>query len=407
MHLQIDLLGGMAGDMFIAAALDAWPELADDTVAGIRSAGVSPDWDIAVLEFADDVFRGRRFLIGEPAGHDATHRHHRYEDIVKRLQGSRLDASVRDRAIAILELLGSAEAAVHGVDLAKVTFHEVGAWDSIGDVVGAAFLIEAIAPQSWSVGPIPLGGGRVDSAHGPLPLPAPAAALLLKGFALIDDGIAGERVTPTGAAILRHLADELGMPPPSNRAPMALSRVGTGFGTRKLPGISNIVRLLAFEYATHARIDDQVGVIKFEIDDQTAEDLAMGLDSLRESPGVLDVLQMPALGKKGRMVVHVQVLCRPRALQDVIDACFCQTTTLGLRWEVMARAKLDRDVVRSRTGGDTNDDPVPVKLARRPDGTRTAKAESESLRGQGGYLRREAIRGDAERSVLASEKPDD
>ncbi len=406
MHLQLDLLGGMAGDMFIAAALDAWPELGDATIASIRSAGVSTDWDISVADFADDVFSGRRFLIREPDSHDAMH-HHRYADIVKRLQSSGLGANVRDRAVAILELLGSAEAAVHGVDLAEVTFHEVGAWDSVGDVVGAAFVIESIAPASWSVGPIPLGGGRVDSAHGPLPVPAPAAALLLRGFTLIDDGIPGERVTPTGAAILRHLAEDLGMPPPSNPTPMALRRVGTGFGTRKLAGISNIFRLMAFEYATHARIDDQVGVINFEIDDQTAEDLALGLDSLRDSSGVLDVLQMPGLGKKGRMIVHVQVLCQPRALRDVIDACFLQTTTLGLRWGVAARATLERDIVRNQTGKNMDDEALPVKLARRPDGTLSAKTESDSLRGYGGYVRREELRSGAERSALTTGSPDD
>ncbi len=395
MHLQLDTLGGIAGDMFIAAILDAWPEYTDDTLASIRSAGISTDWQISVPEFQDGVFRGKRFLISEPRRSNPSH-HHRYEDIVDRLCRSPLDSSVCKRAIEILELLAEAEADVHGVAIKDVTFHELGAWDSIGDVVGAAYLIETIAPASWSLGPVPIGGGRIETAHGPMPVPAPATARLLQGFTMIDDGIQGERVTPTGAAILRYLAQKLGMPQSMHPMPIKLCRVGTGFGTRTLPGISNICRVLAFECATDARIDDQIGVINFEIDDQTAEDLALGIDALRDSDGVLDVLQMPAVGKKGRMIFHVQVLCRLDVLDQIIDICFLQTTTIGLRWRVTARAILERDVVHSRTDSGS----VAVKRVIRPDGTLSAKADADSMRERGGFAKRKKSRSIAEQTAL-------
>jgi uncharacterized protein (DUF111 family) len=305
--------------------------------------------------------------------------------------------------VAIFELLAQAEAEVHGVVLDDVTFHELGAWDSVADIVGAAYLVETLDPASWSVGPIPLGGGRVATAHGAMPVPAPATSILLRDFTLIDDGIQGERVTPTGAAILRYLRVVFGPPSQSRLQPMKIKRSGMGFGTRVLPGISNVLRILAFDESAGDRIDDWVGMIHFEIDDQTAEDLAVGIDSLRIREGVLDVLQMPAVGKKGRMVFHVQVLCRQDALRDVIDACFMETTTIGLRWTMTARAKLDRMVTAVDSGGHT----VAVKIATRPDGQKAAKTDVEDIKGPGGHTGRQQRRARAEDLALQQPAPDD
>ena len=139
------------------------------------------------------------------------------------------------RAIAIFAVLAEAEGRVHGIAPAEVSFHEVGAWDSIMDIVAAAALIEDIGAAGWSTTPVPLGSGRVRSAHGDLPVPTPATALLLEGLEVFDDGRPGERVTPTGAAILRHLMPGQGLP----RRRLRLGRVGHGFGTKRFAGISN------------------------------------------------------------------------------------------------------------------------------------------------------------------------
>jgi uncharacterized protein (DUF111 family) len=229
-----------------------------------------------------------------------------------------------------------------------------------------------------------------------MPVPAPATARLLRDFILIDDGIGGERVTPTGAAILAYLRKELGTPSHGSNQPLRLRHVGTGFGTRTLPGISNVLRILLFDDVASSRADDRIGVIVFEVDDQTAEDLATGIDALRAHEGVLDVLHMPAIGKKGRMAFHVQVLCRHEALDAVIEACFDQTTTIGLRWHISARARLARETVFV----DTDVDPVRVKLAKRPDGRTTAKADADDLREGGGRRERQGKRRLAERRAL-------
>jgi hypothetical protein len=152
-----------------------------------------------------------------------------------------------------------------------------------------------------------------------------------------------------------------------------------------------------FDEAAAARSDDRIGIITFEIDDQTAEDLAVGMDALRTSEGVLDVLQIPAVGKKGRMVCQVQVLCRPDVLDDVIDGCFTQTTTIGLRWNMTARAKLARKMATVEDG----QRPVSVKLADRPDGRSSAKADVESLRACSGEPARRQRRKKAEQKAIA------
>ena len=203
-HLHLDPLGGMAGDMFLAALLDAHPEHAEDTFAAMRAAGLPDSWQARLLRHDDGVLSGRRVAIegpgdevGAPPGH--------FRDIRANLGAAPLRPAVRERAIAIFTELAEAEAAVHGVPVDEVHFHEIADWDSVADIVGASWLIEALAPATWSVGVLPVGSGRIRTRHGPLTVPAPAAAYLLAGFAMHDDGVAGERVTPTGAAILRQL----------------------------------------------------------------------------------------------------------------------------------------------------------------------------------------------------------
>jgi uncharacterized protein (TIGR00299 family) protein len=395
-HIQLDALGGIAGDMFIASILDAWPELLDDTIAAIRAAGENLGIvDVSLTDHRDDVFSGRRFANLEPVDSELE-QHRTLEDIESILRESSLDSESAGRAISIFRILADAESEVHGVAPEEIHFHEVGAKDSIADIVGAAFLIGKLHLCSWSIGPIPTGSGRIRTMHGPMPVPAPATARLLRGFRMLDDGIAGERVTPTGAAILSYLRQELGDPVTEFPIAMKLERNGIGFGTSTLPGISNILRTIFYEELSEALICDRVGIIQFEIDDQTAEDLAVAIDSLRADENVLDVLQMPAFGKKGRMVFHLQVLCRSIAVDNVIRLCLQQTTTLGVRWTVSQRTTLNRETVVT---GD-NPDSVSVKIARRPDGTVSAKSEIEDIRDSGNHGQRQMRRREAEERAL-------
>ena len=417
MHVQIDPVGGMAGDMFVASMLDAFPALEAAVQTAVRAAGLPIRFRCELVPHADHALTGKRFLVMEsdrphhhphhperPHAHDHAHPHaddhphpkphdhapdhdhgHRpFADIRAGLIAAPLDPGARDHALAIFTLLAAAEAQVHGATTDTVSFHELGEWDSIADIVAAAAIVHALGPATWSLGPLPLGSGFVKSAHGLLPVPAPATTLLLRGLAVRDDGIGGERVTPTGAAIARHLLSLPGKPPRERR----LLGAGLGFGTRLLPGISNCVRVLAFDAAAaEVPHDDRVTSIEFEIDDQTPEDLAIGLDHLRAHPPVLDVVQTPGFGKKGRVVISVRVLCRSAAEDEVAALCFLETTTLGLRLIEVRRHTLSRSSATVDVGGRT----VDRKRADRGSHS-TTKVEAESLRDVAGHEARERLR---------------
>lgn len=364
-HIHLDVVGGIAGDMFIATLLDAYPDLIEGTVAAVRSAGVPDDWTVG-LESADEGLVGSRMRIDPPR--DVESDHHDYASIESSIHAAALEPRVRDRALDILRLIADAEAEIHGMTVENVVLHEVGAIDSVADVVGAAYLIEELSPATWSISALPVGGGFVDTDHGRLPVPAPATQLLLNGFPFVDDGIGGERITPTGAAILRYLE-------PSFRLPDGVfhsAETGHGFGTRELPGVANVLRARGYVAAHRASSDEQVAVIEFMVDDQTPEDLAVGLDILRDQSGVLEVLQTAVVAKKGRMGFSILVLAEPASLEQTVQACFEQTTTIGLRYRYEERMVLPRTELSGVAD-------VSLKVVDRPGGGETAKAEMDDV----------------------------
>jgi hypothetical protein len=390
-RIHLDAVGGVAGDMFVAAMLDAHPGEADGTVAAIRAAGLPQSINLRVLPHDDHILTGTCFDVTLPAK-NSSDSHTPFRALRARLAESDMLTGTRERAQDIFARLAVAEGAVHGVDPEDVTFHEVGAWDSIADIVGAAHLIEQSGAARWSVSSLPMGSGKVKSAHGDLPLPAPAVVELLKGFTLHDDGRKGERITPTGAAILAHL----GPTQDAAHGPERLAESGTGFGIKIFPGISNVLRVLVFESLASGLAEDQVAVLRFEIDDQSAEDLAVGLGNIRAHDGVFDVLQTPAFGKKGRMVAQIQILTHPDAREAVTAACFNETTTLGLRWELSRRAILARE-----QAGD-------VKLVTRPSGIMTAKAEMDQMAiSDSGHAGRMAQKRQSEDTALEEKNKND
>jgi uncharacterized protein (TIGR00299 family) protein len=387
-HIHLDPVGGIAGDMFVAALVDAFPQHRAGMLKAVRKAGVPASVTCRVAAHRDHALTGKRFIVDD----SRAKRHHASYLEIRGMLARRLPATgVLGYAAAVYLELAEAEAKVHGIDYRKVTFHELGGWDSVADIVAAAYLIYAIGLATWSVGPLPLGAGRVKSAHGPLPVPAPATALLLKGFTTFDDGIPGERVTPTGAAILKTLdCDPLGL----GREPRRLTGTGIGFGARKQPGISNVLRALVFDDGKPAFrpwLAGRIAKIEFEVDDQTPEDLAVGLDHLRAAKGVLDVVQWPVFGKKNRMAIHVQVLCGEAYRDEVVAECFRETTTIGLRVTAMDRPTLMRELTRFGAAG--------VKRVRRPGGAITAKADVDLVSGVQGASERDAARRAAVKSI--------
>ncbi|MBF2760676.1 MAG: LarC family nickel insertion protein [Ectothiorhodospiraceae bacterium AqS1] len=422
MHIQIDPLGGIAGDMFAAAVLDAWPDREAALIEALVGSGLGEIFGFAVarIDHADHALTGSRFEVKETKHghshqypherehshdaqseghhhshhHDHRHSHHRYREIRDRLRQADLEANTKDRALDILSRLAVAESNVHGIRIEEVAFHEVGAFDSVADIVSAAWLIEHLN-AIWSCAALPIGSGRVQSAHGLLPIPAPATVELLKGMPVVQDTRLGERITPTGAAIVAHLAPDFSPLP----APMRLLRSGIGFGSATLPGMSNILRLLAFapldenEGEARSQGHERIAVHEFELDDQSGEAIALALERLRAIEGVLDVSCHPMQGKKGRISIHIRLLSRLDALEDALAGCFEQTTTLGVRWHEVNRRIL------ARTPGevDVADRSIRIKKAIRPGGISTVKAEIDDLAAApGGHAGREALRREVE-----------
>ena len=417
MQIHFDPLGGWSGDMFAAAMLDAFPDLWPAVERAIEALELGPEARCTLVPHRDQALTGRRFQVAaelshapdhhhDHGGHDhergnaASHGHRAWTEIRGLIERSGLDRAVKDHAVAIFGLLAEAEAEVHGVPVEAVTFHEVGAVDSIVDIVAAAQLIAGCRADGWTSAALPLGSGRVRTQHGLLLVPAPATALLLRGLPTIDDGIPGERVTPTGAAIARYL---LGEAPPLRGAPRRLLAAGTGFGSRHLPGVSNCLRVLAFEPLETSQpgpgfAHRELCVIAFEVDDLSAEDLAHGLDHIRAMAGIHDVIQSVAFGKKGRMATQVQVLAAPEALESAIAACFTETTTIGLRYHTVRGAVLPRAAAEASLG----DRRLRVKTVQRPGGCSTAKAEAADVAAEPGHAARVALRRKAEAAVLAT-----
>jgi len=398
-HIHLDVLGGIAGDMFIAAMIDARPDLLAPCIAAIRSAGLPDTWIVEAQAATDKGMTGHRMRIESdtPQQPAQGHSHHHYSDIRRTLEGSGLAKPVLARALDLVHLIAVTEAQVHGVDVENVALHEVGDLDSLCDMVGAAFLIETLSPCTWSTSPLPVGGGFIQAAHGRMPVPAPATQLLLEGFGFVDDGVPGERITPTGAAILKYLNPSSGLP----EGRFVSTGTGQGFGTRQLEGMANMLRVRCYEAGMSSRMQtEQVAVLEFVIDDQTPEDLAIGLDTVRAHDHVLEVLQIPAMAKKGRMGHVIQVIVAPDGRELVAEICFRETTTLGMRWRMENRSMLRRSATQSSSG-------IGLKSAIRPDGTLSTKAEADDIaNAASGHYEREQLRRSAEAEATSKDQDD-
>lgn len=447
LHLHLDPLGGAAGDMFVAALLDAFPHLTARVMAdcaavlpaeaGLARLDTGMSGGMAVKRFGLDTGASDAGAQDHPHGHDHaqaeahghghthdhghehghghdgahhphhahgpaeghdhghshahahahahghshSHSHHHSHDTTYRALRARIEEAplapgTAAEACAILHRIALAEAAAHDLPVEEVHFHELADWDSLMDVTAAGSIAAALEGATWSVAPLPLGAGLVKTAHGMLPVPAPATAKILEGYDWIDDGVAGERVTPTGAAIIAHLtAGAHGSRPPGR-----LTTSGMGAGTRTLPDRPNVLRVTAFETtapaitvpgSTGGPDSDRVVQLACDLDDMTGEEIGWAVEALRALPGVVDLTLLQAQGKKSRPVTRMEVLLSPRAEADVSREIFDRTSTLGLRRTEVTRLILPRDAGVAPDGARR-------KTAPRPSGA-TTKAESDDL----------------------------
>jgi uncharacterized protein (TIGR00299 family) protein len=277
------------------------------------------------------------------------------------------------------QLLGEAEAAIHSIPVESVYFHEVGAVDTIVDIVCAAAGCQALGVARWLSSPLNVGSGTVVCQHGTLPVPAPATLALLSDAPVYAAGKPMERVTPTGAAVLRML-DVCYEPLP----PMRILATGYGAGGRETPGEPNLLRLLVGETAEEAAESasensaaaEPIAVIETVIDDSNPQVLAYVSDLLLGA-GAWDVYRAAVQMKKGRTGVQLTVLCRPNLLPRLRDLLFRETTTIGLRWRLENKLSLEREFLKVQTAWGE----VRIKIARWPSGAvANASPEYEDCR---------------------------
>lgn len=288
-------------------------------------------------------------------GHDHSHHGRGFSEIKHIIESCGLSANVKARAIAIFTRLGEAEAKIHGKSIEEIHFHEVGAVDSIVDIVGACIGLELLGIDRVYASPIPTFTGMVEMAHGKFPLPAPATAEILKNTPWRTLGIEGEIVTPTGAAIIKEFAEEFGPMP-------AMSIESTGYGSGKKDfGIPNVLRMMVGEsseiYSTET---GEVALVETNIDDLSPQVYEVVMERLFAA-GALDVYLTPIQMKKNRPATLLSVICEPANTEAVSNIIFEETSTIGVRIDIRKRMCLPRKIVTI----DTEYGPIHVKLALR------------------------------------------
>jgi hypothetical protein len=297
-----------------------------------------------------------------PHEHPEAHAHTAHRSlsaILEIIRSAQLTDSVKQRAIHAFQLLGEAEAAIHSVPVEEVHFHEVGAVDTIVDIVCAAAGAEALGVERWIASPLNVGSGTVVCQHGTLPVPAPATLALLGDAPVYAAGPPMERITPTGAVVLRMLNVQYAKLPP-----MRILKAGYGAGGRETSGQPNLLRLLVGEEeAAETTATQAIAVIETVIDDSNPQVLAYVSERLLEA-GAWDVYRVAVQMKKGRTGVQLTVLCRPDLVAALQDLLFRETTTIGLRWRLENKVALARDFFELETAWGK----VRIKIARWPNG---------------------------------------
>jgi pyridinium-3,5-bisthiocarboxylic acid mononucleotide nickel chelatase len=380
--LYFDCFSGISGDMTLGALIDAGLPL-DDLIRALGSLALG-DVELRAEKVLRTGVSATKFsvhegpLSPEPGTQNPTakpHPHRHLPKIFKMIDGSSLSAEGRERAKAMFQRLGEAEAAIHQMPVEKVHLHEVGALDSIIDIVGTVFAMDWAGADRIVCSPLNVGGGMVSSAHGMFPVPAPATVKLLGKTPVYSGAVQKELVTPTGALIATTYASSFG-PIPA----MAVERVGYGAGDRDDPVTPNVLRVLIGEEAAlgSPKRDeregggDRVTVIECEIDDMNPQIFGLVMDRLYTA-GALEVFYIPVQMKKNRPGTLLTVVAPPALRTTMTDLIFRETTTIGLRHYDVDRECLERTIVPVETPIGT----VRVKVASRDGRVLNATPEFE------------------------------
>lgn len=328
----LDCFSGISGDMFLGSLLDAgvpFDELKE-------RLGTLPlhGYRIEIKREARSQIFGTRFLVTMEGG---GHEHRGLKAIREIIARGDLSESVKEKSMLIFESLARVEGKIHNQQPEDVLFHEVGAVDSIIDIVGTMYALEYLDVKTVFASHLPLGSGFTGSAHGKIPVPAPATVALLKGVPLFDSGVPHEMVTPTGAALVKGLTCSFGPMPP-----MVVQKIGYGVGSRDLPDRPNLLRILIGQQSTESL--DTVVVLETNVDDGTPEGLGYLMDRLFDA-GALDVVFLPVQMKKNRPGVQIQVIGRPDQRDRLVEIMIRESATLGVRFRYSQRRVLPRSLV--------------------------------------------------------------
>ena len=359
----LDCSSGVSGDMFLGALLDAGLP-AERLRAELRKIPLG-DYEFKQSRVLRAGLAGTRVEIVVPEKQPERH----LRDIEQLIEGSALTKTAKERAIEVFGRIAEAEGKLHDKPAAKVHFHEVGAVDAIIDVAGACAGLELLEVSELVSSPLNVGGGRVEAAHGSLPVPAPATAELLRDIPIYSSGVDAELVTPTGAALVATLARSFGPLPP-----MKVERIGYGAGARDLRGHPNLLRLflgqrielgsresgVGGEAANSDAGEEIVSVLEANVDDMSPQ-LYGYLVERALAAGALDVTCSSIQMKKNRPGLEVSILCPPERSEALAQLLFDETTTIGLRIYEARRKVLDRELVTVETRYGA----VRVKVARR------------------------------------------
>lgn len=359
----LDCPSGISGDMTLGVLIDAGVSL-PAIQEGIDSLGL-PSCRLVAAEVKRKGFRATKVSVEHEPEHAHRHLHH----ITDMIDASSLTAAQKDLAKRIFTRLGEAEAKVHGTTIRKVHFHEVGAVDSIADIVGSAIGWTLLDVDRIICSPIPTGHGSIEIAHGRVSIPAPATAELLRGIPLAASEVAAELTTPTGAAIVATIADQFGALPA-----LTIDTIGYGAGDKEFDQQANLARLIV-GYSEQSRTADQIWVLETNLDDISGELIGHCTTLLAEA-GALDVYTTAIQMKKNRPGVLLSVLCQDADVNKIEKILFRETTTLGVRRWRASRHKLDRQPhsVQTQWGA------VDGKIALLGDGSVSFSPEYESCR---------------------------
>jgi pyridinium-3,5-bisthiocarboxylic acid mononucleotide nickel chelatase len=335
--LYFDCFAGISGDMTLGALVGAGadPRALTEQLNLLGVEGFEVTFDTADRSGINAV-RANVRIKHEP------HHHRHLSDILKIIDGSRLSSNVKERAAKIFGRLAEAEARVHNVPVERIHFHEVGALDAIVDVVGACIGFELLAIERFISSPLHVGSGTVEMEHGRFPIPPPAVAELLRDAPIYSTDIAGELVTPTGAAIVSTVSESFGPLPM-----MRVEATGYGAGKREYQNFPNVLRIIVGE-TDEAGGDERLLMIETNIDDASPQ-VVGHLMERAFARGALDCFFTPVQMKKNRPGVLISILCRPRDREAIFELLFSETTTIGARYYEVVRRALERETVEVET----------------------------------------------------------